>query len=197
MNRQEERDRRTRAIFDTAARVLCQAGYEKASIRDIAQATGMTGAGLYYYFKSKEELLFIILDGYMDNLLQGVEELTQRLEDPEERLKAYIDFQVQTYCQDVARSKLIIHDENCLSGQWLQTLKDKQRRYLAYWRDTLAAYCQKKGLVLDHPSAHLMLLIAMCNWTYQWYDPQGPLEPQALAELIFQHFTKGLAAERA
>jgi AcrR family transcriptional regulator len=194
MNKQEERDRRAQAIFAAAAQVLCQAGYDKASIRDIAQATGMTGAGLYYYFKSKEELLFIILNGYMDELLQGVEDLTKRLSDPEGLLRAYIGFQVQTYCQDVARSKLIIHDENCLSGQWYQTVKDKQRRYLGYWRAALVAYCLKKELHIASPTVSLMFLIAMCNWIYQWYDPKGPLQPDALAELIFQQFTKGLSS---
>lgn len=194
MDKKAERDRRAQAIFDHAAQVLSQTGYEKASIRDIAQATGMTGAGLYYYFKSKEELLFIILDGYMDHLLQGVEGISQQLDDPEEKLRAFIGFQVKTYCQDPARSKLIIHDENCLSGQRLQTLKDKQRRYLAYWRHTLADYCREKNISIDFPTAHLMLLIAMCNWTYQWYDPEGSLQPQALADLIFQHFAKGLTS---
>ena len=193
MDRQAERQRRAQAIFDTAAQVLCQAGYDKASIRDIAQATGMTGAGLYYYFKSKEELLFIILDGYMDHLLEGVRELSQRLDDPEERLRAFINFQVQAYCQNVARSKLIINDENCLSGQRYQIVKDKQRRYLGYWRETLDAYYRLKGVEPEFLSVNLMLLIAMCNWIYQWYDPQGPLTPPALAEMIFQRFTKGLA----
>lgn len=193
MDRTAERQRRTQAIFDTAAQVLCEAGYDKASIRDIAQATGMTGAGLYYYFRSKEELLFIILDGYMDKLLQGMRELSQSLDDPQERLRAFIGFQVQTYCQDVARSKLIINDENCLHGQWCQIVKDKQKRYLAYWRETLEAYCWQLGLDPQFPSVDLMLLISMCNWIYQWYDPEGQLAPEGLAELIFRRFTKGLA----
>lgn len=192
MHRQEERQRRAQAIYAAAARVLCELGYEKASIRDIAEASEMTGAGLYYYFKSKEELLFIILDGYMDKLLQGMEELARQAVDPEERLRAFIRFQVDLYCRDVHRSKLIIHDENCLSGERYQIIKDKQRQYLGYWKTALDDYSRRAGKPIPFLSAHAMLLTGMCNWIYQWYDPAGALKPEALADLIFERFTHGL-----
>lgn len=194
LSRKEMMEQRTRDIFRVASRVLCEQGYEKASIRDLAEATGMTKAGLYYYFKSKEELLFIILDAYMDSLLEGMAAIAAEVTDPSERLKAFIRFQVDLYCRDVHRSKLIIHDENCLSGEWYQTIKDKQRRYLDHWRETLADYCRKEGRDLKFLSANLMLLIGMCNWIYQWYDPNGELRPDALAELIHERFCRGLAS---
>ena len=43
-----------------------------------------------------------------------------------------------------------------------------------------------------HPSAHVMILLGICNWTYKWYDPTGGLTPDGLAELIFQLFFQGL-----
>ncbi|MCB2187633.1 MAG: TetR/AcrR family transcriptional regulator [Deltaproteobacteria bacterium] len=193
LSRKELSRQRAEEIYATAGQILCQMGYEKASIRDIAAATGMTKAGLYYYFSSKEELLFIILDGYMDQLLAGIDQLQKSVSDPEERLKAYINFQVQLYCRDVHGSKLIIHDENCLSGEWHRIIKDKQRAYLVYWRDALEAYCRQTGKELPFPSAHVMLLVGLCNWIYQWYDPQGPLPPDQLAELIFQRFFRGFS----
>ena len=185
-------DQRAREIFEVACRILCEMGYERASIRDLAEAAGMTKAGLYYYFKSKEELLFLILDSYMDDLLSGMEEITTQVEDPEERLKAYIRFQVERYCSDTYRSKLIINDENCLSGEWFQIVKDKQRRYLSYWRETLDRFGRDRGRPISHLSAHVMLLVGMCNWIYQWYHPEGDLPPLELADLIFRRFVHGL-----
>lgn len=192
MSRQSDRQRRAQAVYAAAARVLCELGYEKASIRDIAEASDMTGAGLYYYFKSKEELLFIILDGYMDKLLQGMEELARQSADPEQRLRAFIRFQVDLYCRDIHRSKLIIHDENCLSGERYQIIKDKQRQYLGYWKTALADYSRRTGKPIPFLSAHAMLLTGMCNWIYQWYDPEGELKPESLADLIYERFTHGL-----
>ena len=193
LSRKEMAEQRAREIYRVSGRVLSELGYERASIRDLAEATNLTKAGLYYYFKSKEELLFIVLDGYMDRLLEGAAEISQSERDPEKRLRAFIRFQVDLYRKDVYRSKLIIHDENCLSGKWYDTVKDKQRRYVEYWKKALADFAEACGRQLDFLPANAMILIGMCNWIYQWYDPEGPLEPEALAELIFERFTRGLA----
>jgi hypothetical protein len=42
------------AILDTSTKLFSQHGYKEVSIRDIAQACGMTNAALYYHFKNKE-----------------------------------------------------------------------------------------------------------------------------------------------
>ncbi|MGA8761569.1 MAG: helix-turn-helix domain-containing protein, partial [Candidatus Sulfotelmatobacter sp.] len=53
-------DRRLAEILTHATDVFCKKGYEGASMRDLSRATGMSLAGLYYYFESKERLLFLI-----------------------------------------------------------------------------------------------------------------------------------------
>ena len=49
------------AILDTSAKLFSQHGYKEVSIRDIAQACGMTNAALYYHFKNKEDLFLAML----------------------------------------------------------------------------------------------------------------------------------------
>jgi AcrR family transcriptional regulator len=49
------------AILDTSAKLFSQKGYNGVSIRDIAQACGMTNAALYYHFKNKEDLFLAML----------------------------------------------------------------------------------------------------------------------------------------
>lgn len=189
--REKEKDRRKAAIYETAARILCNLGYEKASIRNIADAMGMTKAGLYYYFQSKEELLYHILNSYMDDLLAGIEKIHEQVTDPLLFLRECIHFQVNLYCRDKYRSKLIIHDENCLSGAYYKTLKEKQRHYLVYWRNGLENYCEQEGIKTDHLSANVHFLVGMCNWTYQWYNTKGVVKPDELAERIFNIFFYG------
>ena len=53
-------DRRLAEILGHATEVFCDKGYEGASMRDLSRATGMSLAGLYYYFESKERLLYMI-----------------------------------------------------------------------------------------------------------------------------------------
>ncbi|WP_028320253.1 TetR/AcrR family transcriptional regulator [Desulfatiglans anilini] len=194
--REMEKSRRQERIFRTAARVLCNLGYEKASLRDIAEATHMTKAGLYYYFKSKEDLLYQLLDGYMDELIKGIREIHERVEDPHEFLKEAIRFQVGMYHRDSIRSKLIIHDENCLSGAYYRRLKDKQREYIAYWRNGLERLCLKESIKLDFLSVYVNFLVGICNWIYQWYNARGDVKPDDLAERIYDFFLYGIDGNR-
>src|SRR5258708_11992238 len=53
-------DKRLAEILAHATDVFCKKGYEGASMRDLSRASGMSLAGLYYYFESKERLLFLI-----------------------------------------------------------------------------------------------------------------------------------------
>ena len=189
--REKEKERRREAVYKTATKILCNLGYEKASIRNIAEAMNMTKAGLYYYFESKEELLYQILDSYMEDLLAGIRDINERISDPLPFIRECIRFQVNLYCRDKYRSKLIIHDENCLSGQYFRALKEKQREYLSFWRERLQKYCEQEGLETTRLSLDVHFLVGMCNWTYQWYNDRGAVNPDALADRVFNIFFYG------
>src|SRR4029077_18420776 len=53
-------DRRLGKVLQHASQIFCEKGYEGASMRDLSRAAGMSLAGLYHYFESKEELLYLI-----------------------------------------------------------------------------------------------------------------------------------------
>ena len=53
-------DRQLGKILEHATEVFCEKGYEGASMRDLSRATGMSLAGMYHYFGSKERLLYLI-----------------------------------------------------------------------------------------------------------------------------------------
>jgi AcrR family transcriptional regulator len=188
----KEHERRKKEIYRIATQTLWQKGYDKTTIRDIAKATDMTTAGLYYYFKSKEELLFQILDSHMDDMLEGIEKIAATQAPPLDLIKKYIQYQVDTYCKDKFRSKLILNDDDCLTGEWYEQIKQKQRSFLVFWRNALDEFCRAQGLPTDHIAVDAHCLVGMCNWIYRWYDPKGDLKPEALGEKIFNTFVFGL-----
>src|ERR1700752_2301305 len=83
-------DRRLAKILAHATDVFYQKGYEGASMRDLSRASGVSLSGLYYYFESKEKLLYLIQKHTFTTI---VERLRQRLEDvsdPEMRVRVFI-----------------------------------------------------------------------------------------------------------
>lgn len=188
-----EKERRKKRVYEVATKTLWQKGYDKTSIRDIAKATDMTTAGLYYYFKSKEELLFQILKDHMHDMIAGIELIPVDSVDPLELIKAYIRYQIDTYCTDKYRTKLILNDDDCLTGEWYDLIKDQQRKYLDFWRKALENYCRQQGIAIEHIAIDAHCLVGMCAWIYRWYDPEGKVTPEILARKIFETFIFGLS----
>jgi TetR/AcrR family transcriptional regulator, cholesterol catabolism regulator len=191
----KEQELRKKKIYRIATKTLWQKGYDKTTIRDIAKATELTTAGLYYYFKSKEELLFQILDSHMDDLISGIGKIPIQGAEPAELIGKYIEYQIGTYCNDKYRTKLILNDDDCLTGEWYAVIKAKQRRYLVFWRKAIETFCIREEISTDHIAIDAHCLVGMCSWIYRWYDPKGEIRPEGLARKICQTFLFGLSGK--
>jgi AcrR family transcriptional regulator len=83
-------------ICRTAAQIFQERGYDATSVSDIARALGITKAGLYHYFESKEALLFEITAYGLDRVRDDVMLQVRGIRDPEERLRQ-VDTTVATF----------------------------------------------------------------------------------------------------
>ena len=86
---------RTADVFRVAAELMVEKGYGGTSIGDIAQAVGMTKAGLYHHISGKQDMLYQISNHAMDELDRIVTTPVRLIEDPEERLRQLIRLQIQ------------------------------------------------------------------------------------------------------
>src|SRR5262249_17423746 len=77
-------------ICRTAAQIFRDRGYDATSVSDIARALGMTKAGLYHYFDSKEALLFQIMTYGLGGVGDEVVTPVRSIRDPEERLRQIV-----------------------------------------------------------------------------------------------------------
>src|ERR1700745_3322640 len=83
-------DRRLAEILAHATEVFCKKGYEGASMRDLSRESGMSLAGLYYYFESKERLLYLIQKHTFTTIVQTLKTRLQGVDDAEERMRIFI-----------------------------------------------------------------------------------------------------------
>ena len=96
-------DRRLGHILDHATEVFCVKGYEGASMRDLSRATGMSLAGLYYYFESKERLLFLIQKHTFTTILENLKARLDDVTDPEQRIRIFILNHLAILCERISR----------------------------------------------------------------------------------------------
>lgn len=87
------------AILDTSAKLFSEHGYKAVSIRDIAQACGMTNAALYYHFKNKDDLFLAMLQRDHEKNLIALREAAAGPGDLREDLKRLVTQYAAITCQ--------------------------------------------------------------------------------------------------
>src|SRR5437763_13459811 len=105
-------DHRLVVVLKTAATIFAEKGYHSTSIRDIARATKMSLSGLYYYFNSKEELLFLIQDYCFGTVLEDCNRLLKDVDDPVRRLKLLIENHLHYFVNNMNEMKVLSHEAN-------------------------------------------------------------------------------------
>src|SRR5579864_1974791 len=84
-------DRRLAKVLHHAAHIFCEKGYEGASMRDLSRAAGMSLAGLYHYFDSKEELLYLIQKHTFRTIIDRAQERLENTKGAEQRVRVFIE----------------------------------------------------------------------------------------------------------
>src|ERR1700675_2970281 len=84
-NKSTRFDQRLSELLSHATEVFCDKGYEGASMRDLSRASGMSLAGLYHYFGSKERLLYLIQKHTFSTIVEELKKRLADVTDPEER----------------------------------------------------------------------------------------------------------------
>src|ERR1700720_4776594 len=107
-------DRQLGRILEHATEVFCKKGYEGASMRDLSRASGMSLAGLYHYFGSKERLLYLIQKHTFTTILK---QLTTRLDEsaePEQRIRIFILNHLEYFLVNQQGMKVLSHEDEAL-----------------------------------------------------------------------------------
>lgn len=182
-------DEKLGRIMVEAAAVFAEKGYHNASIRDIAAATEVSLSGLYYYFKSKEELLFLIQHHCFDTILQRVEEGLTDEADPERRLRIVIRTHLGFFVNNMQEMKVLSHEADGLSGRYHRQVTEQKRRYAEVVEGILEELRPPESEV-DLRTATFSLF-GMMNWIYTWYRPERDVEVDELAEDMAHIFLSG------
>lgn len=182
-------------LLTVAAEIFAEKGYHNTSIRDIAGRAEVSLSGLYYYFKSKDELLFLIQDRSFRTVLRSLERRLRELDAPEERLRALVDNHVEFFARHMPAMKVLSHEYDCLEGEYRERIRDLRRRYVEICTEILRDLRRDSGagdaVVLRVAT---FSLFGMMNWIYTWYRPATDIPVERLAEHIYRLFIGGFVA---
>ncbi len=190
MERQERYDEKLVQILQRACVIFAEKGFHNASVRDVAAATGVSPAGLYYYFQSKEELLFLILERCLRSLLEEIRERADLTEDPEERLGRIVHAHLSFLAGHPQEMRVLSHEYDVLSGRFGAEIRNLMREYVAGVIRCLRQLSPRSGE--KELRAAAFALLGMLTWVYQWYRPHRDLPVGRLAQGYTEIFLRGL-----
>ena len=179
------------ALLADAARVFAQRGFHRTSMRDLAHASGISLAGLYYYVQSKDELLDLIQSRNFEAVTRGMVERLEGVSEPVERLRRFIDNHLDYFAAHMAEMKVLSHEAGALSGDYLAQVNSRKRDYTRTLMDILAELEKTHGPAHVNRRIAAYALFGMMNWIYNWFDPLGDIGVEVLAQSIWRLFLGG------
>jgi AcrR family transcriptional regulator len=189
-------DQKLEFILRTSARIFAEKGYHSTSMRDISRETEVSLSGLYYYCKSKDELLFLIQDNCFGRVLERLEERLREATGPIEKLRLVIENHLSFFAANMAEMKVLSHEADSLAGEMYDHVSGKKQQYTRLVRRILTEARQGRDGG-EGPRQKIDLTVAtyalfgMMNWIYNWYDPRGSLSVNDLVDNITRLFLSG------
>jgi TetR/AcrR family transcriptional regulator, cholesterol catabolism regulator len=184
-------DRRLADLLGHASRIFCEKGYEGASMRDLSRATGMSLAGLYHYFESKEELLYLIQKHTFRTIIESLRSRLESSSDPEERIRIFIHNHLEYFLANKEAMKVLTHEDETLKNGRGTEIAAIKREYYRICLDLLEDLRRAKGLEFSGRMA-VLSLFGMINWIYTWHNPRVDADADSLAREMGDIFLYGV-----
>src|SRR6266478_8467777 len=184
-------DRRLARILVHATNVFCDKGYAAASMRDLSRASGMSLAGLYYYFESKEELLYLIQKHTFTTIMEQVRERLAESSDPEERVRIFIGNHLEYFLANKEAMKVLTHEDERLKNGRGAEIRAIKREYYRICLELMEDLRRSKGLQFSGRLA-VLSLFGMINWIYTWHNPRVDAGARVLARQMGDLFLSGV-----
>ena len=184
------------AILKRSARLFADGGFERTSMSSVAGECGVSKPLLYHYYTNKEELLFDIINGHLEELCAAITEADDPAAEPEERLRILVRTLLDCYRDADAEHKVQINALSALPADKQDALKALERKLVTVFAEAVKginpAVDDKKSIL----KPVTMSLFGMLNWHYMWFRPKGGISREDYAELATDLFVKGLKGIR-
>jgi AcrR family transcriptional regulator len=186
-------NRRLAEILAHATEVFCKKGYEGASMRDLSRESGMSLAGLYYYFESKERLLYLIQKHTFTTIVQRLKARLEGIVDPEERIRIFILNHLEYFLANQAAMKVLSHEAEALKNGFASEVAAIKREYYRICVGLLDDLKGGRGLQFSTRIA-VLSLFGMMNWIYTWHNPRVDADAASMAREMGDMFLRGVMA---
>jgi len=181
-------------ILRAAGREFRTRGFAETGMREIAAAADLSPANLYNYFHGKDEILFFCQDSALDRLIANLEKTRRAKAASTERLRSVIVFHLHCVLDEVEGSAAHLLT-NSIPHHLQKRLLAKRDRYEQGFRHLVARGIRSGEFFPTDPALSARAILGALNSTVLWFNSQGRLTPDELAENFATYLIRGLQAK--
>jgi TetR/AcrR family transcriptional regulator, cholesterol catabolism regulator len=180
-------------ILRSASTAFAKNGFSGATMEDIAEKVNMAKGNLYYYFPSKQDLLFFIQDQSLGRLIEQAELVSRSAMSATEKLRALISAHVKTILQEIYGSTAHT-DFRSLPPAQLKKVIRKRDRYEKSYRQVIELGIADGTFRKCNVKTTTWAILGALNWTVQWFSPDGSISVDELGSEYADFFLHALSA---
>jgi AcrR family transcriptional regulator len=185
-------ERRTEILRELGAAVR-EHGFGALTMKDVADRLGLVKGNLYYYFRSKQELLYHCHIKCMEISLRALEDAERSRASPAERLRTLLVRHIQGIA-DEAYGAVLLTDLESLTAAQRKKYVALRDRFEHGVRALIRAGIARGEFRRQDPRIAGFALLGAINWIPKWYRPDGELSSQVIAEQFADFFLRSLYA---
>jgi AcrR family transcriptional regulator len=179
-----------RRILTAAARLFRKRGFNRSTVRDLADEVGILSGSLFHHFRSKDDILFAVMEEVIVDMDTALAAALAEASTTAQKLRALIRNQLAfIHGPRGDATAVLVYEWNALSPEARAKLLERRRRYFDRWQEVLEQACAE-NLVRGEPAVLRQLIHGARVWSANWYRLDGPMTLEALEEAVVAMLVK-------
>lgn len=180
-------------IIKAASKVFKEKGYENGRLEDIANELGILKGSLYYYIDNKEDLLLSVVELPIKEITEKIEEIANSDEEPIEKIRQIVHSHLHfTEEYSAALSVYLERKWDRDNPNYIKVFELGKRHEDAIIRVVEEGIQKKQIYEGMDPMVISYTIIAICNWPYRWYKPDGRLTMDEISKIVTNMCLNGI-----
>ena len=179
------------AIIMSAAKAFGRKGFHAATIEDITNELKMTKGSLYYYFSTKEQLLFEAHVLSLEKVLQGIIAINETADPPEVKIRKAVSSHLDILAKNF-EGAFLLQQEFQLPKEYKSEVIAMRDQYERNFVRIIQEGVDNGSFQTTNPRLTAYVMLGAINWFLRWYSSSGPNTLEEITDQYIELFCDGL-----
>lgn len=171
-------------------------GFDKTTVKQVAEACEMLPGSLHYRYRTKEALLLDLMHLAMEKVTDAVLKAGLSHSKPEEQIRACINAHLSVLLTDSDMVYVLLFEWRSLEGDAAREMINLRDRYEKLWAAMLKLLAESNYIREDIDLDLLRLIgLGAINWVAVWYQPNGKYSAKDIGDFIWMLIMRGVINE--